>query len=395
MKSILSIKILGTGMILATLTTLLVGITASPVNATPGNTAWAVQNTPSQIDTYTLTYIPGANGSISGTLLQTVNSGDAGTTVTAVPDNHFHFVNWSDGNNSLARTDTNVTANISVTANFAINTYTLTYTAEPDGSIVGTSPQTVNYGDSGTSIIAKPDAGYQFFNWSDGSTDNPRTDTNVTADINAEANFGGLVVTVPVPSIINGMGTVDVSNDVTAGGGFIEPVTLSSADNHAIINISAGTSGTTSDGLPLSSITVTQMSTLPGSPPQGANIISLPYEFGPSGAQFSPSITMTFYYNPFEISNPNDLIVAYYSTSAGTWIQIQGGIVNTALNTISVQVDHFTTFAVIEGAITTKSTTSPTKTASIHSWWLWMIVGVVAIAVILGIILILRRRRTS
>ena len=47
------------------------------------------------------------------------------------------------------RTDTNVTANVSVTANFAINTYTLTYTAGANGTITGTSPQTVNYGADG------------------------------------------------------------------------------------------------------------------------------------------------------------------------------------------------------------------------------------------------------
>ena len=37
----------------------------------------------------------------------------------------------------------NVTADITVTANFAINVYTLTYTAGPNGSITGTSPQMV------------------------------------------------------------------------------------------------------------------------------------------------------------------------------------------------------------------------------------------------------------
>ena len=35
---------------------------------------------------------------------------------------------------------------MSVTANFAINTYTLTYTAGANGTITGTTPQTVNYG---------------------------------------------------------------------------------------------------------------------------------------------------------------------------------------------------------------------------------------------------------
>jgi len=39
------------------------------------------------------------------------------------------------------RTDTHVSANLSVTATFAINQYTLTYTAGQYGSISGITPQ--------------------------------------------------------------------------------------------------------------------------------------------------------------------------------------------------------------------------------------------------------------
>jgi hypothetical protein len=40
--------------------------------------------------------------------------------------------------------------------------YTLTYTAGANGSITGTSPQTVNDGADGTAVPAVPDAGYYF-----------------------------------------------------------------------------------------------------------------------------------------------------------------------------------------------------------------------------------------
>ena len=50
--------------------------------------------------------------------------------MTAVPNTGYHFVNWSDTSTDNPRTDTNVMANITVTANFAINTYTLTYTLQ-------------------------------------------------------------------------------------------------------------------------------------------------------------------------------------------------------------------------------------------------------------------------
>ena len=141
------------------------------------------------INTYTLTYTADSGGSIVGTSPQTVNYGANGTLVTATPDTGYHFMSWSDGYPTAARTDMNVMADVNATAMFAINTYTLTYTAGSNGSITGTSPQTVNYGDSGTAVTAVPDMGYDFVNWSDASTDNPRTDTNVMADVNVTANF--------------------------------------------------------------------------------------------------------------------------------------------------------------------------------------------------------------
>jgi uncharacterized repeat protein (TIGR02543 family) len=160
--------------------------------------------------TYTLTYTAGPNGSISGTSPQTVVFGGSGTPVTAVPNTGYHFVNWSDASTSNPRTDTNVMMDISVTANFAINTYTLTYTAGPNGSISGTSPQMVNYGADGTPVTAVPNTGYHFVNWSDSSTQNPRTDTNVMADISVTANFAINTYTVTYDGNTNTGGTAPV-----------------------------------------------------------------------------------------------------------------------------------------------------------------------------------------
>ena len=89
---------------------------------------------------------------------------------------NYHFVSWSDGYPTAARTDLNVTANKSVTAIFAIDTYTLTYNADSGGSIVGMTPQTVNHGADGTLVTATPDANYHFVSWSDGYSTAARTD---------------------------------------------------------------------------------------------------------------------------------------------------------------------------------------------------------------------------
>ncbi|MCI5137722.1 MAG: hypothetical protein D3922_04740, partial [Candidatus Electrothrix sp. AR1] len=117
------------------------------------------------INTYTLTYTAGANGTISGDSPQTVNHGSDGSEVTAVAAANYHFVNWSDGSTDNPRTDSNVTADISVTANFAIDSYTLTYTAGANGSISGDSPQTVNHGSDGSEVTAVAVANYHFVNW--------------------------------------------------------------------------------------------------------------------------------------------------------------------------------------------------------------------------------------
>ena len=76
--------------------------------------------------------------------------------MTAVPNTGYHFVDWSDGVLTAARTDLDVTANLTVTANFAIDTFTLTYSAGAGGTITGVSPQTVNYGEDGTPVTAVP-----------------------------------------------------------------------------------------------------------------------------------------------------------------------------------------------------------------------------------------------
>jgi uncharacterized repeat protein (TIGR01451 family) len=67
--------------------------------------------------------------------------------------------------------------------------WTLTYTAGPNGTIDGGTSQTVANHGSGTAVTAMPDPGHVFSQWSDGSTANPRTDTNVTANVNVTANF--------------------------------------------------------------------------------------------------------------------------------------------------------------------------------------------------------------
>ena len=169
------------------------------------------------VDTYTLTYTAGANGSISGDASQTVDHGSDGTEVTAEPDTGYHFVQWSDGNTSASRTDTSVTDDIGVTATFAINTYTLEYTAGDHGSITGETWQTVNHGSDGTEVTAEPDTGYHFVAWSDGVDTASRTDTGVTGNIDVTATFAINTYTLDYTAGANGSVSGDTSQTVNYG----------------------------------------------------------------------------------------------------------------------------------------------------------------------------------
>lgn len=110
-------------------------------------------------------------------------------TLTATAASGSTFIGWSGGGCSgIGFCTVTVDQDLTITANFALKEYTLTYLALY-GTISGTNPQTVAHGNNGTAVTAVPIPGYHFVGWSDGSTTNPRTDTNVTSDITVFAVF--------------------------------------------------------------------------------------------------------------------------------------------------------------------------------------------------------------
>jgi ribosomal protein L21E len=148
------------------------------------------------INTYTLTYNAGTGGSINGTTPQTVNCGANGSAVTAVPADCYHFVNWSDGILTAFRTDTDVTASTTVTANFAINTYTLNTSATNGNVIIPGQPGLFTYNCNQVVYIqATPaNASCKFVNWTGNTGTIANVSTNSTTIImngnySVKANF--------------------------------------------------------------------------------------------------------------------------------------------------------------------------------------------------------------
>lgn len=79
------------------------------------------------IDTYTLTYTAGTNGSINGEASQRISHGNNGSEVEAIPAINYRFVKWSDGVSTAIRSERNVTMDVSVQAEFALKTYLVTF----------------------------------------------------------------------------------------------------------------------------------------------------------------------------------------------------------------------------------------------------------------------------
>ncbi len=85
---------------------------------------------------------------------------------------------------------TEITEDHSIHATFETATYTLAYAMWGEGSFIGNTYQYVDYGDDGTPVEVVPGEGHFFMGWDDGVTDNPRTELNVTQNMNIVATLG-------------------------------------------------------------------------------------------------------------------------------------------------------------------------------------------------------------
>jgi len=166
-----------------------------------------------EINVYEVTYGADAHGSIGGTPIQAVPYGGSTTAVTALADPGYHFQRWGDGSTQNPRTDTHVTAALALIAEFEINSYAVTFQAGANGTLTGTTVQTVTHGGSTTPVTAVPNEGFVFQQWSDSSTQNPRTVTHVTATTTLTASFR-----VANPVAPNGVFEADIGAQAVAQG---------------------------------------------------------------------------------------------------------------------------------------------------------------------------------
>ena len=123
-----------------------------------------------------VTISAGANGSVSPSGIVYANNNHVHPTITATPNEHYKFVNWTSSYPSSAwvasatSATTTVTATASgytITANFAGDQYTITYKDQGGSAFSGTqtsAPTTHTYG-TATTLKIPTKTGYTFNGW--------------------------------------------------------------------------------------------------------------------------------------------------------------------------------------------------------------------------------------
>lgn len=178
------------------------------------------------IYTVSLNAVPSEGGTISGG--GTFEPG-ASVKIKATPKVGYNFVNWTEAG-TVVSTDAEYAfecnSSRTLTANFSIIQCVLSTASLPVEGGTTSGSGTFNYGKSVT-ILAVPNEGYSFVNWSSGSTiisTNAEYNFTITSNQNLVANFvKKYILTVNPTSLsvdaIAGTATINISN---TGGGIMK-----------------------------------------------------------------------------------------------------------------------------------------------------------------------------
>ena len=174
--------------------------------------------------------VGGGTASVSANV---IGSGES-VTFTASPNTGYNFLGWYNGENKVSESleyTATVTSDLSLTAKFAKQTFTVSATPEGTNGTVTVSPNgTVEYGTQVT-FTANANAGYRFTSWSNGETSNPYT-TTITTNTTLTASFEALQsYSVNVTTNNNAGGTATASQGTVYENGTVT-LTAEAADGY-------------------------------------------------------------------------------------------------------------------------------------------------------------------
>nr|QOV09079.1 hypothetical protein HULAa30F3_00034 [uncultured Dehalococcoidia bacterium] len=171
---------------------------------------------------------------------------------------------------------------------------------------------------------------------------------------------GGGTTTTPVSVI----GLVSTGVLVVNSSGVVSTtVTLTAADGTTTLLIPAGTTMLTASSTALTVVTSTDVG-IPSTAPARSSILKA-FEFGPTGATFSPGIGITFNYTNYSLgtARETDLYIAYWNGTSWTALS---SMVSTSAKTVTATITHFSQYALIAPlpAVSPSPTPSPTPTVT-------------------------------
>ncbi len=200
-----------------------------------GGNIQTVSITPSSY-TITVSANPNNGGSVTGG--GTYNQGQS-CTVTATPNTGYTFTNWTE-NGSVVSSSANYTFNVegnrSLVANFTLNTYTVTVSANPSNGGTATGGGSFTHGQSCT-VTASAHTGYTFSNWTEnGSVVSSSANYTFTVEGNRNlvANFTAITYTITVSANPSNSGTTSGGGTYTHGQSCT--VIATSADGYTFMN---------------------------------------------------------------------------------------------------------------------------------------------------------------
>ncbi len=223
-------------------------------------------NTPAPTPTYSVTFVAGAGGTLTGTASQTVTSGGSASAITAVASPGYTFTSWTGSNFTTSTSNPLVVSNVvqalTITANFT-PTFTVSFVSGTGGSLSGTTPQTVASGGSTSALTATVNPGYVFVNWTGTgfttTATNPLVIANVTQNLTITANFAP---TYTVTFIAGTGGSLSgTTNQTIVSGGSTLSLTATANQGYVFVNWT-GTGFTTITTNPLVVANVTQTLTI-------------------------------------------------------------------------------------------------------------------------------------
>jgi len=193
------------------------------------------------INSYTITASAGSNGAVSPSGSVSATNGSS-RTFTVTPDAGYHIANVLVDGSSVGAvssyTFTNITANHTISASFAINSYTIAASAGSNGVISPSGSISVANGENRTFSVT-PNAGYHIINvLVDGSSVgavSAYTFTNITANHTISASFAINSYTITASAGSNG--AVSPSGSVSATNGSSRTFTVTPNADYHIANV--------------------------------------------------------------------------------------------------------------------------------------------------------------